>query len=110
MFAKKSCIYIPPQLLNTYHLEVRKLIHQYKLKKGLSQKALAKKMQVSEAYLSQMLNGKSNYTLNTIIELGLIMGKYPYFEYVEKDEFWRRRNIPYHIKINQPFPWPTPKT
>lgn len=48
---------------------------------------MAKKMGVSNAYISQVLNGNFNFTLRKLIELGLAIGKVPRIEFVDKAEF-----------------------
>ena len=49
---------------------------------GITQRELAKKLGVSDAYVSQVLNGKFNFTLKKLIELGLAIGKIPKIKFV----------------------------
>ena len=54
---------------------------------NLTQQDMAKKMGVSSAYISQVLNGNFNFTLKKLIELGLAIGKVPIIEFVDNAEF-----------------------
>ena len=54
---------------------------------NFSQKDIAEKLGVSNAYVSQILNGNFNFTLKKLIEISLMMGKVPQLEFVDIDKY-----------------------
>lgn len=91
MLSKKELLESPNYLLSTYQLEIYKQISSFKNENNLTQKELAKRLKVSNAYVSQILNGNFNFTLKKLIELGLMIGKVPYIEFINNKEYWRRK-------------------
>jgi transcriptional regulator with XRE-family HTH domain len=75
MFTQEELLESPAYLLTLYQNEIFREVHGYMQEKGITQKELAKKLGVSDAYVSQILNGKFNFTLKKLIELGLAIGK-----------------------------------
>lgn len=88
MINRKNLLESPNYLLTTYQLEIYRHISNYMKENNLTQKDLAKQLNVSDAYVSQILNGNFNFTLKKLIELGLKIGKVPTLEFVDKDKFW----------------------
>ncbi len=92
MLSKKELLEGPEYLLTGYQNEIFRQLTAYMEMHNLSQKDIAKSLGVSNAYVSQILNGNFNFTLKKLIELGLIMGKVPHLEFLNQDEFWKRSN------------------
>lgn len=90
MLSKKELLEGPEYLLTGYQHEIFRQLTAYMEMHNLSQKDIAKALGVSNAYVSQILNGNFNFTLKKLIELGLIMGKVPHLEFLNQDEFWKR--------------------
>ena len=82
MFTQEELFESPAYLLTLYQNEIFREVHGYMQEKGITQKELAKKLGVSDAYVSQILNGKFNFTLKKLIELGLAIGKIPKIKFV----------------------------
>ena len=82
MFTQEELFESPTYLLTLYQNEIFREVHGYMQEKGITQKELAKKLGVSDAYVSQILNGKFNFTLKKLIELGLAIGKIPKIKFV----------------------------
>ena len=82
MFTQEEFFESPTYLLTIYQNEIFREVHGYMQEKGITQKELAKKLGVSDAYVSQVLNGKFNFTLKKLIELGLAIGKIPKIKFV----------------------------
>ena len=53
----------------------------YMKAEGINQNQLARRLGVSKGYISQILNGRFNYTLKKLIELSLAIGKVPAITY-----------------------------
>ncbi len=90
MLNKKELLEGPEYLLTGYQNEIFRQLSAYMEKHQMSQKDLAEKLGVSNAYVSQILNGNFNFTLKKLIELGLFIGKVPNIEFLEQHEFWKR--------------------
>ncbi len=88
MLTKEELLKYPNYLLKTYQLEIYKQLIEYKEANKLTQKELAQKLGVSNGYVSQVLNGNFNFTLKKLIELGLMMNKIPYLEWLDPDAYW----------------------
>ncbi len=86
MLTQNELLESPDYLLTKYQNEIYRQLRGYMDVNKLSQKDVAKKPGVSNAYVSQVLNGNFNFTLKKLIELGLAMGKVPRIEFVDKDE------------------------
>ena len=56
---------------------------------GLTQKELAEKLGVSKSYVSQILKGKSNMTIETIIKLGTVLDLAPVISLTPKVENYK---------------------
>jgi transcriptional regulator with XRE-family HTH domain len=100
MLSKKELLKDPNYLLSTYQLEIYRQILLYKKENDLTQKELANKLNVSDAYISQILNGNFNFTLKKLIELGLMMGKIPHIEFIDEKEYWKNKKLPSNFKVN----------
>ncbi len=87
MLTQDELLSTPDYLLTKYQNEIFRHLNGYMQENHLSQKDVAKKLGVSNAYISQVLNGNFNFTLKKLIELGLAMGKVPKIEFVDKDEY-----------------------
>ncbi|GEM_PF-1569448 len=86
MLTKKELLKYPNYLIKKYQNEIYRQLVDYMEKNKLSQKDIAKKLKVSSAYVSQILNGNFNFTLSKLIELGLLMGKIPVIEFADISE------------------------
>ena len=90
MFSKEELLKRPNYLLTKYQNEIYRQLVDYIQSNNLTQKDLAKSLGVSNAYVSQLLNGDFNFTLKKLIEIGLMIGRVPALEFVDIAEFWRR--------------------
>ena len=61
--------------------ELYRQLKDFMDKTGKSQNDIAKDLKVSKSYISQILNGKFNFTLKKLIDLTLYVGKIPDFEF-----------------------------
>ena len=87
MLTQDELFETPDYLLTKYQNEIFRQLHEYMESNDLSQKDVAKKLGVSDASISQVLNGNFNFALKKLIELGLAIGKVPKIEFVNKEEF-----------------------
>lgn len=90
MFSKEELLKRPNYLLTKYQNEIYRQLVEYIQSNNLTQKDVAKRLGVSSAYISQILNGNFNFTLKKLIEIGIMVGKVPAIEFVDFHEFWRR--------------------
>jgi transcriptional regulator with XRE-family HTH domain len=87
MINRQELFKTPNYLLTKYQNEIFRQLDAYMRQHGLSQKEIAEKLGVSNAYVSQILNGNFNFTLKKLIEIGLMMGRVPSIEFLTKDDF-----------------------
>jgi transcriptional regulator with XRE-family HTH domain len=80
----------PNYLLQRYQLEIFRQLSDYMKANNLKKQDVAEKLNVSRSYISQILNGDFNFTLKKLIELGLMMNKVPFIEFIQPKEYWRR--------------------
>lgn len=62
-----------------------KKVHQYMEENSLSKSELAKNIGVSKSYVTQILNGTCNFSLNKLIDISLSIGYYPQFLLAPKE-------------------------
>lgn len=90
MLSHQELLEHPNYLLSTYQLEIYRQLSDYMAANNLKKQDIAHKLNVSKPYVSQILRGDFNFTLKKLIELGLMMNKVPYFEFIDPKEYWRR--------------------
>lgn len=91
-FNKSELLKRPNYLLTKYQNEIFRQLVSYMNSNKFSQKDIAEKLNVSNSYVSQVLNGNFNFTLKKLIEFGLMMGKVPSLEFLNPDEFWDKQS------------------
>jgi transcriptional regulator with XRE-family HTH domain len=89
MISKQELLKRPNYLLTKYQNEIFRQVSAYMLSNNLSQKQVAEKLGVSNAYVSQILNGNFNFALKKLIEIGLMIGKVPTIEFLDFKNFQR---------------------
>lgn len=99
MLSKEELLKHPNYLLTKYQLEIYRQVVKYMQEKGLSKTDLAKQMQVSNPYISQILNGNFNYTLKKLIEIGITIGKVPELKFTPINQYIAESAIP--VTFNQ---------
>lgn len=90
MLTHEELLEHPNYLLTTYQLEIYNQLSAYMKANNLQKQDIAEKLNVSRPYVSQILNGDFNFTLKKLIQLGLMMNKVPYLEFIDPEEYWRR--------------------
>ncbi len=90
MFKKENLLQRPNYLLTTYQGEIYRQLKEYMQANKYSQQDISEKLGVSNAYVSQILNGNFNFTLRKLIELAIMIDKVPCLEFVDHKEYWRR--------------------
>lgn len=55
--------------------EVVKMLVEMRIKEGLTQKDLARKLETSQSYIARLESGKGNPTLNFLVRLGRVLNK-----------------------------------
>lgn len=88
MLSKEELLEYPDYLLEKYQNDIYREVITYMHANNLNQTDLAKKLNVSNSYISQVLNGNFNFTLKKLIELALAIGKVPKISFVTTDDFW----------------------
>src|SRR5258706_15850150 len=92
MTSKEKRLKYSNYLLTKYQNEIYRQLVAFMKANNRNQGDVAKKLGVSNAYVSQILNGNFNFTLKKLIELGLMIGKAPALEFIDFNEFWIRQD------------------
>jgi transcriptional regulator with XRE-family HTH domain len=69
--------------------ELYRQVISYMEREEINQTELAERLKVSKGYISQILNGKFNYTLKKLIEISLAIGVVPRIKYDDISELMR---------------------
>lgn len=77
MFSNRELIQSTEYWLEMIQNEIFRQVKKYMLENNLNQSQLAKELNVSKSYISQILNGNFNFTLKKLIELSLAIGVSP---------------------------------
>lgn len=85
MFTRESILSRPTYWVTGARLDFTQLMEYYMEKKHLKRKDLANEWKCSPSYVSQILNGDTNISLEKLYELALKMGKVPFIRYEDLD-------------------------
>ena len=66
--------------------ELFRQVVKYMADENINQTELAKRLNVSKGYVSQILNGNFNYTLRKLIEISLLIGVVPQIKYTKVED------------------------
>ncbi|RKR84839.1 DNA-binding XRE family transcriptional regulator [Mucilaginibacter gracilis] len=66
--------------------ELFRQVYQYMAEENINQTELAKRLNVSKGYISQILKGNFNYTLKKLIDLCLAIGIVPHIGYKKVED------------------------
>lgn len=72
--------------------ELYRQVRAYMLSEGLNQSQLAKKLGVTRAYVSQILNGESNFTIKKLSELLVKINRVPDIKFRTAEEYIKKHN------------------
>lgn len=67
--------------------ELYALLDDYMEEKGITQTQLAEELGFSKGYISRVLNGNFNHSLEKLIELCLAVGKVPHVKFQTFEEY-----------------------
>ncbi len=73
--------------LENFQNELFRKVHEYMNKEGLNQSQLAAKLGYSKGYISQILNGETNFTFKKLIEVCLKIGIAPDLQLKPIDQY-----------------------
>jgi hypothetical protein len=90
MFSRREILSHPSYWLNDMRMTVFRALSEYmdkgKGKGKITRKALAEELNCSPGYISQMLNGDTNASLEKLAEVCLAIGKVPRLRIEELDD------------------------
>jgi transcriptional regulator with XRE-family HTH domain len=80
--------------------ELYALLDDYMEEKGINQSQLAEELGFSKGYLSRVLNGNFNHSLEKLIELTLAVGKVPNIHFQKPEEYLEEERNNYYEYVN----------
>ncbi len=108
MFKKEELLKMPEYWMENIQNELHLALKNYMKKHGLNQTQLAKKIGFSKGYISQVLHGNFNHSLNKLIEFAIAIDLAPVIKledlktYIELlDSKPQMRSVPIRIIIHK---------
>lgn len=74
-------------------LKFSEKLYEVLQKKGLNHQDFAKKLNVSKAYISKIMNGKPNLTLKSIADIAFVLNLWPEIQLSDRDSFYSRKEV-----------------
>ena len=109
MFSEKELIEIPEFWIEKYQNELYSALKGYMEKNNLNQTELAKKLNFSKSYISQVLKDGFNHSLRKFIELSLAIDRVPNIQLVSFEDYLSRKkektvpkSTPIILQLNSP--------
>jgi transcriptional regulator with XRE-family HTH domain len=99
MFSKDELIHMPEYWMENVQNELYYALKNYMKEKNLNQTELASKLGFSKGYISQVLHGNFNHSLNKLIELSLAINKAPKIQFVDIKEYINHLDNNYSMKV-----------
>ena len=84
---KEELIKTPEYWMENIQNELYRQVKKYLEDNRINQTQLAERLKVTKGYISQVLNGNFNFTLNKLIELSLAIGLVPDLEFRSPKEY-----------------------
>jgi len=81
--------------------ELYGIIHDYMQEKGINQSQLAQELNVSKGYISRVLNGNFNHSLQKLVDLSLKVGKVPNIHFQTPEGYLEEERNNYYEYVNQ---------
>ena len=81
MTSRESLLRKPIYWFDHEQNEIFRQVTYYMEREGINKTELAKRLNVSKGYISQILNGDFNYTLRKLIDLSMAIGLVPEIKY-----------------------------
>ncbi len=90
MLPKKDLIRTEEYWMVTIQNELFRQLSDYMERENMNRTELAKKLDVSKGYVSQVLSGDCNFTLKKIVQLSLAIGKVPCISFITLDAYLKQ--------------------
>lgn len=87
---REQILNTPEYWSETLQNELYNYIIEYMKENNLNQDKLAKKLNVTKGYVSQILNGNIDFRLSTIVKLCLTIGKVPNIDFQDLEEYLKK--------------------
>lgn len=75
--------------------EIFRKVHAYMEREHLNQSQLASRLGVSKGYISQILNGRFNFSLKKLIQLSLALGLAPQLQFTPLSKLSQKKSKSY---------------
>ena len=93
MFTRRSILSRPTYWLTENRMDFMRAVEEYMEKHKMNRKQLAEHLNCSRSYVSQILNGDTNLSLEKLYEISLAIGKVPTTKYEDLDTVLARDAI-----------------
>ncbi|MGI4873413.1 MAG: helix-turn-helix domain-containing protein [Janthinobacterium lividum] len=93
MFTRRAILSRPTYWLTENRMDFMRAVEDYMTKHSLNRKQLAEHLHCSRSYISQILNGDTNLSLEKLYEIALAIGKVPTTKYEDLETVLERDAI-----------------
>lgn len=85
MFTRRSILSQPTYWLTEIRMDLMRAVDDFMKAKGMNRRQLAAHLECSPGYISQMLNGDTNVSLEKLCDVALAVGKVPTVKFEDLD-------------------------
>ena len=100
MYTKEELYTSPDYWFTESQTELYNQVIEYMEREGINRSELSKQLNVSKGYITQILNGESNFSMRKLIEISLAIGLIPTIKYEKLSALLapeeKVRIIPFH--------------
>lgn len=93
MLKTDQLVKTPEYWMETIQNELYRQVKKYMDEKDINQSELAKELNVTKGYISQVLNGNFNYTLRKLIDLSLAVGVAPDLQFTSFEDYLSNEKV-----------------
>lgn len=99
MIKKEELVTMPEYWMETIQNEIYFALKEYMKENKLNQTELAEKLGFSKGYISQVLHGNFNHSMQKLIELSLAIGKAPDLNFTSFQEYLNKIDREHSVPI-----------
>ncbi|RZK31431.1 MAG: XRE family transcriptional regulator [Hymenobacter sp.] len=93
MFTRRSILSRPTYWLTENRMDFMRAVEEYMEANNMNRKQLAEHLKCSRSYVSQILNGDTNLSIEKLYDIALAIGKVPTVKYEDLEAVLQRDAI-----------------
>lgn len=93
MFTRRAILSRPTYWLTEIRLDLMRVVEEFMKSKHMNRRQLAQHLDCSPGYVSQMLNGDTNVSLEKLCDVALAVGKVPIVRFEDLEVVLQREEV-----------------